>query len=112
VRKVNGRAVPQYFVMVGGSTTAQGSTFARLAAKVPARRVGVAVERLLEWYRRDRETGETAQAFFGRITVPEVKALLADLEAFAADTAGVDDYVDLAETQTFTPEVMEGECAT
>ncbi len=54
MRKVDGRAVPQYFVMVGGSATAEGATFARLAAKVPARRVSTAVERLLEWYRRDR----------------------------------------------------------
>ena len=28
VRKVDGRAVPQYFVMVGGSATAEGATFA------------------------------------------------------------------------------------
>lgn len=112
VRKVNGRAVPQYFVMVGGASTAEGATFARLAAKVPARRIGTAVERLLDWYRRDRVEGETPRTFFGRVTVPEVKALLTDLEAFSPDTAPPEDYVDLAETQAFTPEVLEGECAT
>ena len=35
-----GRAVPQYFVMVGGAATTDGATFARLAAKIP--RVGSA----------------------------------------------------------------------
>ena len=112
VRKVAGRAVPQYFVMVGGSATADGATFARLAAKVPARRVSTAVERLLEWYQRERLGDETPQAFFSRATVPEVKALLADLESFAPEHAQADDYIDLAETQAYTPEVMEGECAT
>ncbi len=112
VRKVDGRAVPQYFVMVGGAATGKGATFARLAAKVPARRVGTAVERLLDWYRRDRADGESPQSFFGRAPVPAVKALLADLEAFSADGAPPEDYVDLGETQAFTPEVMEGECAT
>lgn len=112
VRKVGGRAVPQYFVMVGGAATGQGATFARLAAKVPARRVSTAVERLLEWYRRDRVEGESPQTFFARATVPAVKALLADLEAFSAEGAPAEDYVDLGETQAFTPEVMEGECAT
>ena len=112
VRKVDGRAVPQYFVMVGGASTGEGATFARLAAKVPARRVGAAVERLLEWYRRDRLDDDTPQSFFGRASVPAVKALLADLEAFTGATAQPEDYVDLAETQAFTPEVMEGECAT
>jgi sulfite reductase (NADPH) hemoprotein beta-component len=112
VRKVGGRAVPQYFVMVGGSATADGATFARLAAKVPARRVATAVERLLEWYQRDRLDGESPQVFFGRTSVPAVKSLLADLESFAPEQARAEDYVDLAETQAFTPEVMEGECAT
>jgi sulfite reductase beta subunit-like hemoprotein len=112
VRKVDGRAVPQYFVMVGGAATAEGATFARLAAKVPARRVGTAVERLLDWYRRDRHADESPRAFFGRASVPAVKALLADLETFSSASASADDYVDLAETAAFTPEVMEGECAT
>jgi sulfite reductase beta subunit-like hemoprotein len=112
VRKVNGRAVPQYFVMVGGGTTGDGATFARLAAKVPARRVATAVERLLDWYQRDRHDGESAPQFFGRAPVAAVKALLADLESFDAEQAPPEDYIDLGETQTFTPEVMEGECAT
>jgi len=34
--KVDGKAVPQYFVMVGGGIDANGTTFGRLAAKVPA----------------------------------------------------------------------------
>jgi sulfite reductase beta subunit-like hemoprotein len=112
VRKVDGRAVPQYFVMVGGSATSNGATFARLAAKVPARRVGIAVERLLDWYRRDRAEEESPQGFFARVKVSDVKTLLADLEAFSSGEAADEDYMDLAETQAFKPEVSEGECAT
>ena len=112
VRKVDGRAVPQYFVMVGGAAQSSGATFARLAAKVPARRMGAAVERLLEWYQRDRANDESPQSFFGRASVPAVKALLADLETFDVSAAQADDYIDLAETTTFVPDVQEGECAT
>jgi len=112
VRKVDGRAVPQYFVMVGGAATSEGATFARLAAKVPARRVGKAVERLLDWYRRDRSDQESPQGFFARVKVTDVKTLLADLEAFSSGEAADEDYMDLAETQAFKPEVTEGECAT
>jgi sulfite reductase beta subunit-like hemoprotein len=111
VRKVDGRAVPQYFVMVGGGVRPDGASFARLAAKVPARRVDKALERLIEWYQRDRCADESAQAFFARVSVPQVKALLADLEVFDAQRAGPEDYVDLAETTAFVPEVSEGECA-
>ena len=111
VRKVDGRAVPQYFVMVGGAVSTEGATFARLAAKVPARRVDQALDRLIAWYQRDRADGETARTFFARVTVPQVKAVLADLEMFDAKTATAEDYIDLAETTAFVPEVSEGECA-
>ena len=111
VRKVDGRAVPQYFVMVGGGVSAEGARFARLAAKVPARRMDQAIERLIGWYQRDRQQGESSQAFFARAPVPAVKALLADLEAFDAQAATDEDYIDLGETAAFVPEVLEGECA-
>ena len=38
VRKIGGRAVPQYFVMVGGGVADGAASFARHAAKIPARR--------------------------------------------------------------------------
>jgi len=109
---LDGKAVPQYFVMLGGAATSEGATFARLAAKVPAHRLGTALERVLEWYGRERTIGETPRAFFGRAKVSDVKLLLADLEAFDAAAAAPEDYIDLGETRAFVPEVMEGECAT
>jgi sulfite reductase beta subunit-like hemoprotein len=112
VRKVDGRAVPQYFVMVGGNATSSGASFAKIAAKIPARRLGRALERVLEWYGRERTAGESPRAFFGRAKVADVKLLLADLEAFNPAAASPDDYIDLGDTRAFVPEVMEGECAT
>jgi sulfite reductase beta subunit-like hemoprotein len=112
VRKVGGNAVPQYFVMLGGRADSDNATFARLAAKVPARRAGVALERLLDLYRTEKSDGETVDAFFQRVSVPRVKALLADLEALTPETVLPEDYVDLGENAVFAPEVMEGECAT
>jgi sulfite reductase beta subunit-like hemoprotein len=112
VRKVDGRAVPQYFVMVGGNATSSGASFAKIAAKIPAHRLGAALERVIEWYGRERTPGETARAFFGRAKTADVKLLLADLEAFNSADATPEDYIDLGDTRAFVPEVMEGECAT
>src|SRR5438445_1110937 len=70
VRRVGGRAVPQYFVMVGGGMTDAGASFARLAAKIPARRIPEADERLIALYNRDRPDGESAPAFFARVDLP------------------------------------------
>jgi sulfite reductase beta subunit-like hemoprotein len=111
VRRVGGRAAPQYFVMVGGGVHADGARFARLAAKVPARRVSESVDRLLGLFEAERDPDETARAYFARVDVARVKALLADLEALAPGDARPEDFVDLGDRGEFTVEVAEGECS-
>jgi sulfite reductase (NADPH) hemoprotein beta-component len=111
VRKVAGRAIPQYFVMVGGGSTPDGVSFGRLAAKIPARRLTEALERLLMLYRRDRLPAETATDFFRRVPVPRVKETLKGLERFTVEDAVPEDFVDLAEDTEFKPEVQDGECS-
>ena len=111
LRKVDGRAVPQYFIQVGGGIDAAGTTFGRLAAKVPARRAPEALERLVRLYATTRQEGESPVAFFRRLEVPTVKALLADLELLTAATASQTDFIDLGETTEFRPSTTEGECA-
>jgi sulfite reductase beta subunit-like hemoprotein len=111
LRKVDGRAVPQYFVMVGGGVDADGTTFGRLAAKVPARRAPIALSRLATMYATEKRSDETAIQFFRRIDVSRVKALLADLEVLTAATAQPEDFIDLAESTAFAPEMLEGECS-
>jgi sulfite reductase (NADPH) hemoprotein beta-component len=111
VRRIGGRAVPQYFVMVGGGTEHGGASFGRLAAKIPARRIPVVVDRLIEMYAREKNEGESATSFFGRVSVERVRLALADLERLTAADAVPDDFVDLAESAEFAPVVMDGECS-
>ncbi|HEY7922646.1 MAG TPA: nitrite/sulfite reductase [Vicinamibacteria bacterium] len=111
VRKLDGRAVPQYFVMVGGGVTDGQAHFARIAAKVPARRSGEALERLVGLYKSEGLPGETAKAFFRRVEIPKVKALLADLEALTAENARPTDFQDLGEDGAFEVATLEGECS-
>ena len=112
VRKLGSRAVPQYFVMVGGGALDRGASFARLAAKVPARRIPQVVERLIDLYARERHPGESATSYFGRVELDVVKGRLADLERLQPGDAVQADFIDLGEAAEFAPEVMEGECAT
>ena len=111
VRRIGARAVPQYFVMVGGGATDRGASFARLAAKIPARRIPVAVERLVALYASDKHDGESAPDFFARADIAHVKAALADLEILTAADVAPSDFIDLGEDREFIPEVMEGECS-
>jgi sulfite reductase (NADPH) hemoprotein beta-component len=112
VRKLGSRAVPQYFVMVGGGAQDRGASFARLAAKVPARRIPQVVERLIDLYAREHNPEESATAYFGRVQLDVVKGALADLERLQPGDAVQSDFIDLGEAAEFAPEVMEGECAT
>jgi sulfite reductase beta subunit-like hemoprotein len=111
VRRVDGRAVPQYFVLVGGGANREGVAFARLAAKVPARRLPEVVTRLIALYGRERAAGESANDFFARVPVERVKHELADLARLSAAEAVPEDYIDLAEAGEFAPVVLEGECS-
>jgi sulfite reductase (NADPH) hemoprotein beta-component len=111
VRKLEGRAVPQYFVMVGGGITDGQAHFARIAAKVPARRSAEALERLVGLYKSEGRPGETAKAFFKRIELPRVKALLADLETLTPEDATPTDFQDLGEDSAFEVATLEGECS-
>jgi sulfite reductase (NADPH) hemoprotein beta-component len=111
VRRLGSRAVPQYFVMVGGGAHENGASFGRLAAKIPARRIPETVERLIDLYARERSDGELASSFFGRVDLDVVKRELADLEPLRPGDAVAADFIDLGEAAEFAPEVMDGECS-
>ena len=111
VRRVGGKAVPQYFVMVGGATTERGASFGRTAAKIPVRRIAQAIERLIALYQREKRADESAAAFFQRYDLARITAELDDLQQFTQADATPIDFVDLAETAEFAPEVMDGECS-
>ena len=111
VRRLGSRVVPQYFLMVGGAVDDEGASFGRIAAKIPARRMPDAVERLIGVYRAERFPGETATAFFKRVDVGRVKEAVADLERLTPEDAVPADFVDLGDLTEFKVEAMDGECS-
>jgi len=111
LRKVGGKPAPHYMVMVGGGAADDVTTFGRLAATIPARRAGVAVERLIGLYRETHAEGETPLTFFRRVEVGAVKSALADLDKLTPETATTEDFTDLGEVTEFKPDVQDGECS-
>ena len=111
IRKLGDRAVPQYFVMVGGGADSEGAAFGRIAAKIPARRAPEAVDRLVALYQAERQGSERLAEYLRRADVARVKSALADLERLTEAEARPEDFIDLAEDHEFTPEVMDGECS-
>jgi sulfite reductase beta subunit-like hemoprotein len=112
VRKVGGRAVPQYFVLTGGGATSEGAHFGKVVSKVPVHRLTDALDRLLGLYRDERESPqESLGAFFRRIPPARATAVLSDLAEVVPGAMTDVDYMDLGEDRAFSPEVMDGECA-
>jgi sulfite reductase (NADPH) hemoprotein beta-component len=112
VRKVGGRAVPQYFVMVGGGCADDGTAhFGKVVSKVPVHRLTTVLERLVGLYKEQRTGDEEMGAFFRRLSPAIATEALKDLSVILPNEMTEQDYVDLGETAAFNPEVMDGECA-
>ena len=111
IRKIGNRVVPQYFLMLGGGAGQDAASFGRLTAKIPARRVPEAVDRLLRLYEEARTPGETAPAFFHRVDPARAREAVADLEKMTAEDVLPADFIDPGEDHAFSPEVMDGECS-
>jgi len=112
VRKVAGRAIPQYFVLVGGGCSDEGTAhFGKVVSKVPVNRLTEATDRLLNLYREQKQDGEELGAFFRRIPPATATAALNDLAQLLPTEVTDADLVDLGESHTFNPEVMDGECS-
>jgi sulfite reductase beta subunit-like hemoprotein len=112
VRKVAGRAIPQYFVLVGGGCSDEGvAHFGKVISKVPVHRLTDALDRLLALYREKREGEEELGAFFRRVPPALATEALKGLAQLLPDEVSDGDLVDLGENQTFNPEVMDGECS-
>jgi sulfite reductase (NADPH) hemoprotein beta-component len=111
VRKLSGKAVPQYFVLVGGGITDEGAKFGKVVSKVPVHRLTDALDRLVGLYRAGRQGDESLGAFFRRLSPALATEALRDLADLQPGDTTPDDFIDLGESQTFTPEVMDGECA-
>ena len=112
VRKLAGRAVPQYFVLVGGGCADEGvAHFGKVVSKVPVHRLTEALDRLLGLYKDGRQPNEDLGAFFRRLPPATATDALKDLAQLLPNETAEEDFIDLAESQTFSPEVMDGECS-
>ncbi len=111
IRKLGARLIPQYHVTIGGGVDEKGASFGRLVAKIPARRIPQAIDRLIALYEKSHQPQELPRSFFQRLSVDEAKALLLDLGEMTQAEAKPEDFIDLGASVAFAVEKMEGECA-
>jgi len=104
-RKIEGREVPYYLMVLGGSST----EFGFAVQSIPARLAPTAVERVLDHYQANRLPDEPFRAYVSRQKVAFFKEMTADLakppELFP------EIYKDWGDDDEFSLQLGRGECA-
>ena len=110
-RKIEGREVPYYQMLLGGGYDEQGvMRFGLAVQSLPAKLAPVAVCRVLEHYRANHIEGETFRNYVLRHKIEFFRAMLSDL-AKPADLLDSDVYKDWGDTDAFSLKLGRGECA-
>jgi len=109
-RKVDGKEVPQYQMLLGGGYDETGvMRFGLQIMSIPARLATVAIQRVLDHYKVNHREGETFRGYVLRYKVEFFKKeLLADL----AKPSNIDDLLkDWGDEENFSLQLGRGECA-
>ena len=93
MRRVGGRAVPEYQLHLGGGVSAEGAVFGAQVVKIPAKRVPAAVVRLLEDFYANRPEGQSFGAYLRALDHPRARRIL---ELCAAEVQATVVYPDSA----------------
>jgi sulfite reductase beta subunit-like hemoprotein len=109
-RKIDGREVPYYQMLLGGGYDAEGMLRFGLAVQsVPARLAPLAVRRVLDHFIANRLEGEPFRNYVLRHKVETFRAMTADL-AKPAETFP-EMYRDWGDEEEFSLKLGRGECA-
>jgi len=108
-RKVEEKQAPYYQLMLGGEVSGDGVVFARQVTPVPAKRIPQALRALIDFYQRERATGESFRSWARRTSDA---AIVRELEPFI-DVGGNEDdvFVDWGDQETYSLKLGRGECA-
>jgi sulfite reductase beta subunit-like hemoprotein len=105
-RKINGKEVPYYLMLLGGTD----HEFGLAIQSLPARLVPVAVDRVLGHFLEHRLPGESFRDYVKRFKVETFKQMTADLAKPAPD-ADPNLFMDWGDTESFSLQLGRGECA-
>jgi sulfite reductase beta subunit-like hemoprotein len=105
-RKIEGREVPYYLMLLGGTY----EQFGMAIQSLPARYAPTAVARVLEHFKQNRQEGESFRAYVLRYKVQTFRELTADLVK-PGPAAPPEMYQDWGDEVAFSLQLGRGECA-
>ena len=111
-RTVEGRKVPHFQVVLGGTWRGNGAAYGLAVGAVPSKRVPAVVDRLLDTYLGERGPDESFQGFVQRLGRRNLRELLSDLVEVPAFELAPDLYHDWADPRVYgIADMGQGECA-
>jgi sulfite reductase beta subunit-like hemoprotein len=109
-RKVDGREIPYYQMLLGGGNDEQGITRFGLAIQsLPARLAPEAVQRVLSHFQANRLPGERFRDYVLRFKVETFRDMTADLAKPAEYFPEI--YQDWGDSEAYSLKLGRGECA-
>jgi len=111
-RKIGGRTVPHFQVVLGGQWTENAGSFGLAVAAVPSKRIPEVVDRITNLYRSDGAPTERFQEFVKRLGKARIRELLEDLTEVPAYERDRSFYSDWGDPREYTiSDLGVGECA-
>ena len=107
MRKVGGKPLPMYILSVGGGP----DRFARMVGRVPARRAPLALDKIIEVWKKARSGEETLDAWLAHTPLEPLRAALDPLGLIDETNARPEDFIDLGQAEAFVLVEGEAECA-
>ena len=109
-RKIDGKEVPYYLMLLGGGFDEQGiMRFGLAVHSIPARLAPVAVERVLEHFQGNRQEGETFRQYVLRNKIEFFREFLRDLAKPMESFPEL--YQDWGDDVAYSLKLGRGECA-
>ena len=111
-RNKGGFAAPHFQVVLGGQWSENAGSYGLAIGAVPSKRIPDTVTRITGRYVREREDGESFQAYIRRIGKAECKVMIQDLAEIPSHAADPSFYSDWHDPRVYTLGDMGiGECA-
>ena len=109
-RKIEGRELPYYLMLLGGGFDREGvMRFGLAVQSIPARLAPVAVKRVLDHFVANGQEGETFREYVVRNKVETFRAMTADLAKPAEFFPEM--YQDWGDEEAYSLQLGRGECA-
>ncbi len=110
-RKIGGRNVPHYMMLVGGSTKEGEAKFGQPVGALPARLVPEAVKKLIGVYKKEKSGAENFAQWLERVGKGRVKEEIKEFTTLPPYEQNPSLYHDWGETKDFIVDIGVGECA-